>query len=180
MDAKTPGGGLDCPTLSLPQQTASPSVRRAQVWLHPALIDLNRSSDGTSSAPCPSQSLPQHSASPFARRPQVWSDPALMSTKRPEGGVAPPFLLSPQHSASPLLLKTQACPAPKLILTKLPSGGVPKNVDVFVVASSPAHHIAIRVQAASAVSTSTYVREIAVRRACLTVMVPAPTHRFAV
>ena len=81
-----------------PQQTAVPSVRRAQAWVAPTLICTKWPLGGDD---WPWLSLPQQTAVPSVRNPHVFNEPPLISLNVPPGGEACPSELYPQQTAVP-------------------------------------------------------------------------------
>ena len=80
-------GGVVCPSLSVPQQTAVPSSLRAQVCLPKALTAVKLSPLGGRSSPDLAGVLlylslmAQQVIDPFSRRPHMWPLPAVMAVR---------------------------------------------------------------------------------------------------
>ena len=72
-------------TSKLPQHTAEPSLRRAQVPCSPLLMAVYRPAGGDA---CPCRSSPQHATEPLEFRAHTWSVPRLNSLNGPlaDGG----------------------------------------------------------------------------------------------
>ena len=63
-------GGDELPSLSYPQQVATPSPRKPQAWTAPPVMEMKRLSLGGEESPNTSE--PRQTAVPSARNPQVY------------------------------------------------------------------------------------------------------------
>src|SRR5205814_1156441 len=124
------------PKLLFPQQSATPSERRAQVWAAPAASASTSARiftatgvsdvDAEPSPSWPELLLPQQTAVPSPRRAQVWLAPAAISAAPSSPGTGPgvsapvarapapscPTSAAPQHQTEPPAVTAQLCRSP--------------------------------------------------------------------